>query len=157
MPSDLYHFDESVVARPFADRQDGGPEGPALRVNGTFVALDTLAGGYARILRRWKKGDVVQLDLPMPIRRVLAHDGVEEDRGRAAIQRGPVVYCLEAVDNKRGVAAATLPLDADLQHRFDRNLLGGVEVITGHDLVAIPYFAWNNRGKGEMAVWIPYR
>jgi hypothetical protein len=164
MPSDLYRFAVGSLGRPFQGRQDadGGPERPALRVNGTLVSLDALAGGYARILRRWKKGDVVQLDLPMPIRRVLAHDGVEEDRGKAAIQRGPVVYCLEAVDNAAvdntsRVADAKLPLDAELNHRFDPNLLGGVEVITGKDLVAIPYFAWNNRGKGEMAVWIPYR
>jgi DUF1680 family protein len=97
----------------------------------------------------------------MPIRRVLAHDGVEDDRGTAAIQRGPVVYCREAVDtaardNKGGVTRV-VPLDAELQHRFDATLLGGVEVMTGQDLVAVPYFAWNNRGKGEMAVWIPYR
>src|SRR5262245_65842585 len=99
----------------------------------------------------------------MPVRRVLAHDGVEEDRGKAAIQRGPVVYCREALDNvavdnvaadhtaadhKSGVMKV-LPLDAELRHRFDRGLLGGVEVITGKDLVAVPYFAWNHRGKGE--------
>jgi DUF1680 family protein len=148
MPSDLYRF---------ADGSRGGAEAPTLRVNGTIVALDTLASGYARILRRWKKGDVVQLELPMPVRRVLAHDGVVEDRGKAAIQRGPVVYCLEAVDNKGGVANARLALDAELHHRFDRDLLAGVEVISGKDLVAVPYFAWNNRGKGEMAVWIPYQ
>ena len=95
----------------------------------------------------------------MPIRRVLAHEGVAEDRGKAAIQRGPVVYCLEAVDNTaRGehISDVRLPLGAPLAHQFRAALLGGVEVITGDRLVAVPYYAWNNRGKGEMAVWIPY-
>jgi uncharacterized protein len=102
---------------------------------------------------------VIVLDLPMPIRRVLAHDRVAEDRGRAAIQRGPIVYCLEAVDNSSAgehIGDIRLPLDAPLAHTFKANLLGGVEVITGGHLVAVPYYAWNNRGKGEMAVWIPY-
>jgi DUF1680 family protein len=82
---------------------------------------------------------------------------VDEDRDKAAIQRGPIVYCVEAVDNAGRVANLRLPLDARLRHTFDATLLGGVEVIRNDTLVAVPYYAWANRRKGEMAVWIPYR
>jgi len=67
------------------------------------------------------------------------------------------VYCLEAIDHGGHVTGRALPLDAELQHEFRRDLLGGIEVVTGNGIVAVPYFAWNNRGKGEMAVWIPYK
>ncbi len=146
VPSDLYRF------APTADR---GPERAALQINGKPVPL-AIDKGFARIQRRWQKGDTVVLDLPMPIRRVLAHDGVAEDRGKAAIERGPIVYCVEAVDNGGHVAGLVLPLDAGLTHELRPDLLGGVDVITGKTVVAVPYYAWNNRGKGEMAVWIPY-
>jgi len=148
MPTDLYRF-----AKTASDAS------PSLTVNGARQSL-TLEKGYARLRRKWQKGDVVELTLSMPVRRVLAHEGVAEDRGKAAIERGPIVYCLEAADNGGRVADASLPLDAPLDHHFDRTLLGGVEVVTARSgdrqLVAVPYYAWNNRGKGEMAVWIPY-
>ena len=157
MPSDLYRF------TPSAD------DVPKLAVNGKAASLN-LEKGFASIKRRWQKGDVVELDLPMPIRRVLSHEGVTEDRGRAAIQRGPVVYCLEAVDNDGPVKGLRLPLEAELRYEFKPDLLRGVTVITGkasvkdkegawreQALVAIPYYAWANRGRGEMAVWIPYQ
>jgi DUF1680 family protein len=131
------------------------PERPTLRVNGKAVPL-TIDKGFARIQRRWQKGDVVQLDLPMPIERVLADDRVAEDQGKAAIQRGPIIYSVEGIDNGGTVAELRLPLETTLQHHFDPKLLSGVEVITGNGKVAVPYYAWNNRGKGEMAVWIPY-
>jgi uncharacterized protein len=152
MPTDLYRFADVRLTSTQVRLA------PTLSVNGKPFAL-TLDKGFARVRRRWQKGDVVQLDLPMPIRRVVAHEGVAEDRGKAAIQRGPIVYCLEAVDNSgRAVHVSDihLPLDAPLAHQFRANMLGGVEVITGDHVVAVPYYAWNNRGKGEMAVWIPY-
>jgi uncharacterized protein len=182
MPTDLYRFADvgNVRLKPDAtsgaadvrlkpDATSGATSGahvpsgfsrtsPTLSINGKPVAL-TLDKGFARLHRVWRKGDVIVLDLPMPIRRVLAHDRVAEDRGRAAIQRGPIVYCLEAVDNSSAgehIGDIRLPLDAPLAHTFKANVLGGVEVITGGHLVAVPYYAWNNRGKGEMAVWIPY-
>jgi DUF1680 family protein len=143
---DLYRF--AAAADPSAAQ-------PSIAVNGRPVAL-TLEKGYTRLTRRWKTGDTIQLDLPMPIRRVLAHDAVAEDRDKAAVQRGPLVYCVEGADNGGGAAAVRLPLDVTLQPRFDASLLGGVDMITGHAVVAVPYFAWANRGKGDMVVWIPH-
>ncbi len=147
MPSELYRF---------ADAGSGAPgDTVTLTVNGKAVPVAPVKG-YARIEREWRKGDVVQLDLPMRVRRVLANDAVAEDRSKAAIQRGPVVYCLEGVDNGGHVLQTAVPLDETLTAAFKPDLLGGVEVITGKSVTAVPYYAWNNRGKGEMAVWIPY-
>jgi DUF1680 family protein len=169
MPSDLYRFSGPTRAGRTGGRrgqlgQPGQPaqpaQGPAerarLRVNGLAVPM-TVVNGYARLQRRWIAGDTVELDLPMPVRRLLAHERVEEDRGKAAIERGPIVYCVEDIDNAGHVADVRLSLDTELQHYFDRTLLGGVEVIHGGSVVAVPYYAWANRGKGRMAVWIPYR
>lgn len=115
--------------------------------------------GFATIRRRWRKGDVVDLALPMPVRRVLAHEDVAEDRGKAALQRGPIVYCLESADNGP-LRDLRLPLDVPLTHTFVPDLLNGVDVIRaaldGRTITAVPYYAWNNRGRGEMAVWVPY-
>jgi DUF1680 family protein len=98
--------------------------------------------------------------MPMPVRRVLANDKVADDRGMAAIQRGPIVFALEGVDNGGSLKDVKLPLNTVLSSEFRGDVLGGVEVITGNvggrAVTAIPYYAWNNRGKGEMAVWIPY-
>jgi DUF1680 family protein len=147
MPTDLYRF---------ADRST---EKVTLSVNGRAVEI-AMRDGYAILRRRWRRGDVVNLSLPMPIRRVLANDHVAEDRGKAALQRGPIVYCLEAVDNGGTVADFRLPLDVPLAHAFRADLLKGVEVIEGklgdRSITAVPYYAWNNRGRGEMVVWVPY-
>ena len=120
-----------------------------------------------RLRREWWPGDSVELDLPMPVRRVLAHPGVTADTGRAAVERGPLVYCLEGIDNGTRVRNLVLPLDASLESAFRPDLLGGVVVLSGtvrspgarrpRSVTAIPYFAWANRGPGQMIVWIPYR
>jgi DUF1680 family protein len=152
MPSNLYRFASPVTAA------------PRVSVNGDPVPLQVV-DGFHTIRRRWQHGDVVELALPMPARRVLAHDGVAEDRGKAAIQRGPVVYAIEGVDNGGRARDVVLPLDAPLESDFRRDLLNGVAVVTSRaggpgspgTLTAIPYFVWANRGKGEMAVWIRYR
>jgi hypothetical protein len=93
----------------------------------------------------------------MPVHRVLAHEAVEENGGRAALQRGPLVYALEQVDHDAPVANRLVPLDTPIGHTFRQDLLGGVEVLTGPDLLAVPYYAWANRGRGEMVVWLRYR
>jgi uncharacterized protein len=125
-------------------------------VNGAKVARFRGENGYLRITRRWQKGDVVTVEMSMPISRVFANYSVAENRHKAAIQRGPIVYCVEAIDNGGKASNITLPQNAELTASFDPNLLGGVTVIRGNGVTAIPYFAWNNRGKGEMEVWIPY-
>src|SRR5262249_22013290 len=136
---------------------------PVITLNGAPVAYHPAAGEPASQVshtREWRKGDTLVLDIPMPVRRVLANDRVTEDAGKAVIQRGPVIFALEAVDNGGSLKDVKIPLDATLTSTFKPDLLGGVDVVTGktgeRTFTAIPYYAWNNRGKGEMEVWIPY-
>ena len=134
-----------------------------------------LEKGFARIERLWKKGDVVELALPMPVRRVVAHASVEADQGRVALQRGPIVYAAEWPDNPGGhVRNLLLPDAAPLTTEFRPDLLNGVQVVKAkavalsydaqgkverreQDATFIPYYAWANRGAGEMTVWVPSR
>ena len=150
-----------------------------LKVNGR-PAPHRVTRGYARLRRRWSTGDRVTLSLSMPIERVVAHPGVAEDVGRVALQRGPLVYCLEQCDHATDVRSIVLPDKARLTARFARNLLGGATVIEGTALAcsaagwkgqlyrpasqaktraakirAIPYCLWDNREPGAMAVWLP--
>jgi hypothetical protein len=159
MPTDLYRF------------LDANAERPTLKVNGDAAALD-IRDGYARIRRTWKKGDTAELSFSMPVRRVVAHDSVAADSGRVALQRGPVVFAAEGVDNNGRVFDFFLPDAATLTAEFRPSLLNGVVVITGNTLalskdaagkirneekpfLAIPYYAWANRGPGPMLVWLP--
>jgi len=149
VPTDLYRF---------LDKFEGKP---TLRVNGAPLAID-LENGYAKIRRAWKKGDRIELDLPMPVRRVVAHPAVRAAEGRVAFQRGPLVYCAEGADNGGGVLGLAIPDDAGFTAKFDPALLNGVVVLSGsagwgRPVRLIPYFAWANRGPGEMAVWFPRR
>jgi hypothetical protein len=162
VPSDLYRF------------ADVSNEPVTLKVNGGAVPV-VVEKGYVRIRRDWKPGDAVDLSLPMPVRRVVANGAVEADQGRVALQRGPLVFAAEWPDNPGGhVRNLLLADDAPLTTEFRPALLGGVQVVKGRaatlaynergeverreqDLTAIPYYAWANRGPGEMVVWIPNR
>jgi len=161
MPGDLYRFGDS--------RHD--PLG--IRLNGHPVA-SVASQGFAVIDRRWNRGDTIELELPMPVRRVMADTRVRDDQGRVALARGPLVFAAEWPDNGGRALNVVVPDDAALSTEFRRDLLGGVQVITGnaqevtrgadgrtesrpHRLVAIPYYAWANRGAGEMQVWLPRR
>jgi DUF1680 family protein len=158
--SDLYRY---------ADKAAGAA---SLKINGKTVPLQ-VEKGYVALTREWKSGDTIALDLPMPIRRVLANDQVQADRGRVALERGPIVYTAEWVDNPGGkVRSLMLPDSAKLTAEFQPGLLKGVTVIKGRavglsynaqggvqkqseNFTAIPYYAWANRGRGQMMVWIP--
>ena len=148
--------------------QDAAKKAFTLAVNGQVAASSKVEKGYARIRREWKKGDVIELSLPMPVDRVYAHWKVKADEGRVALQRGPIVYCLEGVDNGKGLAHVYLPLGVPIATEEKADLLGGVTVLktkglqrqaegdpTPVDLVAIPYYAWDHRAAGPMEVWIP--
>lgn len=125
----------------------------------TPVDLTKLDRGYHLIRRVWKKGDKVTLDLAMPVERIEAHPKVVADRGRVAIQRGPLVYCLETVDNGFDVRTAILAKDPQFETEFRPDLLGGIVVIRataadGRRLTAVPYHLWDHRDPGPMVVWI---
>jgi DUF1680 family protein len=151
MPSDLYSY------------LSENPEKVTLKLNGEPIDIKT-DKGYAVIDRKWSKGDTIELDLPMPIRRVIANENVKDDIGKTALVRGPIVYCAEWVDNDNKVLDMVVPDNAEFQTQYKKDLLNGLTVITGdildesgneRKLTAIPYYAWSHRGPGEMTVWLP--
>jgi uncharacterized protein len=151
----------------------------AVTVNGEALE-PPVERGYLSIERVWQSGDVIRLHLDMPVERVYAHPEVRANKGRIALQRGPVIFCLEGVDNGGDLDALVLPPAAQLEAHFDGDLLGGVVVIESAALRetrspevpdtepyvftppvvkpvrlrAIPYFAWDNRDEGDLLVWI---
>jgi len=152
VPSDLYRFAKSKAP----------PVG--LKVNGQATDASPQDDGYVRLRRRWLAGDVVELDLPMTVQRVHAHAKVKDDEGKVALMRGPIIYCLEAVDHP-GVDLSRLLLTPETALRAEHRagLLGSVTVLQGEaladgqrpvTLTAVPYYAWANREQGAMTVWV---
>jgi len=133
----------------------------SIKINGKKISFLT-EKGYALLDREWNKQDVVNLSLPMGIRQVIANKQVKDDLGKVALERGPIVYCLEAADNKN-INDLYLSANSETVNGFKPELLGGIETISGQEsnqkegFTAIPYFAWNNRGINQMKVWIPLK
>jgi DUF1680 family protein len=161
LPGGLYKF------------TDHNSEQVILSVNGTECQRN-LIDGYAVISRKWKSGDRVEINFPMPMRKVMADERVKDDRGKLAFQRGPVIYCAEWPENNTGnVLDLVVNKDALFTTEFESSLLDGIQVIKttgtqtkknpdgtitalGEEPVKfIPYALWNNRGPGQMMVWIP--
>jgi len=162
IPGGLYTFSDSVS------------EEYSLTVNGKSIKTEVI-DGYISLSRKWKKGDRIELYLPMPVRTVIADEKVKEDAGKYAVQRGPLMFCAEWPDNP-DVKVLDLMIDERpaFTSGFEADILNGTEIIktTGYlkvtngdgsvaagesvGLTLIPYHLWNNRGKGEMRVWLPY-
>jgi hypothetical protein len=151
---------------------DASTEAYTLSVNGK-PATSTMKDGYAVIEREWKKGDVVSLNLPMPVRKIAAIDSVKENQNRVALQRGPLVYCVEHVDNGGKAMNLIVPDGVEFTSQYNPDLLQGVVTLQAETpavtvsadgtsvntvtkkITAIPYYAWANRGKGQMQLWLP--
>ncbi|MDB5275415.1 MAG: glycoside hydrolase family protein [Ferruginibacter sp.] len=159
VPSTLYQF------------QGESAEKPVIKVNGAVVDY-TITNGYATIKRTWKKNDKVEVNLPMEVRRVVANEKLKEDIGKVALQRGPLMYCAEWKDNNGKAGNIIMPNSAAFTTEFKPELLNGVMVLKSdvpaivinsseniatvkQPFMAIPYYSWANRGKGEMTVWFP--
>jgi DUF1680 family protein len=144
-----------------------------ITVNGEKLPASAIDKGYVVISRKWKPGDVIQLDFPMPVRTVVADEKVKADADKLAVQRGPVIYCAEWADNAEGkVLDLVVNKDASFTTSFDtlfggtqlirtsgkqsrRTLDGKIELSDNVDITLIPYALWNNRGAGQMMVWLP--
>ena len=160
-------------------RIPGWSRSAKLSVNGQEVEVEPITDmGYACVRREWKAGDVVELQFPMPVERIHAHPAVKEDTGLVALQRGPIVYCLEQADNPVPLNRIVLPPHTEFKAEFKPDVLNGVVVIEADALLiddsdwekslyragavkakpfritAIPYYAWDHRQPGEMRVWI---
>lgn len=159
VPGDLYAY---------ADQRELGYQ---VSVNGEVVPVSP-EKGYLTIERVWKKGDVIDIHFDMEPRMVVAHEEVEANRGRVAIERGPVVYCAEWADNDCSVSGVLLNKKPAFSVEYKSDLLYGINQIKTSGqllkydaggrlsvedvlLTLIPYYAWAHRGKGEMAVWLP--
>lgn len=162
IPGDLYSFIGNIT-----------PSIPVF-VNGQAVDYK-MNKGYAVINRIWKKGDRITLDLPMEVERIVANNNVKADKGRFSFQRGPLVYCLEGVDQKDStVQNIVIDSSGNVETIFNDQMLNGIMTLQAQGYIvakdssnnvhtaekrtitAIPYYGWNNRGSGEMEVWIPY-
>jgi DUF1680 family protein len=159
VPSDLYRFADTPAPA------------PVVKVNGRAVPM-TIERGYVAVTRTWAPGDGIELNLPMPVRRIAAHEKVAANRDRVALQRGPIVYAAEWPDNPNGkVRNIVLPDASAMRAEFRADLLSGVSIVKGRAVglsldekgavqkaeqpfVAIPYATWANRGRGQMAVWL---
>ncbi|MEN8153006.1 MAG: galactose-1-epimerase [Acidobacteriota bacterium] len=162
VPSDLYQYMNSSDKKPY------------IKINNRKVEY-FINKGYARINRYWEKGDLIEIDFPMPVRKVIANKNVLENRKKYSLEKGPIVYCAEWVDNGGKVHNLLLDKNSDFAYEFKENLINGVTVLKGtaeifpknksdssligkkQNFIAIPYYAWAHRGKGEMKVWFPYR
>ena len=160
IPSDLYSF------------KNNSSQKTIVIVNGKEMPYE-IKNGYAVINRKWKKNDVVEVKLPMEVRKVTANSNLKNDIGKVALQRGPIMYCAEWVDNNGKASNIVLPANTAFQSEFNPTLLNGIETIhaevpvvivseNGESIhtekqkfTAIPYYAWANRGKGEMMLWFP--
>ena len=146
LPGDLYSYANAPTAK------------PVILVNGESVSYET-EQGYAVLDREWKSGDEVELSLPMQVRTVKASELVEDDKGKVAIERGPIVYCVEEKDNPE-IGTIQVSEGTQFESNYDADLLAGVEVIKAsgktkkETFTAIPYYVWNNRGANKMDVWL---
>ncbi len=158
VPSDLYHF------------VDQNAESFSIKLNGKEKTTE-LEDGYVVLRSNWKTNDSIELDLPMPIRKIEANQNVTNDQGKLAYQRGPIVYCFEDKDNNDAFLFDLFSTpEVPVQSTFEENLLGGIvtlstkayrvrksdqtKIIEPTILKAIPYYAWNNRGTANMLIWL---
>ncbi|TAL03941.1 MAG: glycoside hydrolase family 127 protein [Verrucomicrobia bacterium] len=187
LPSDLYTYDDATPAKwtlqvngknvSFTQSRSSGRESAQTESQDsqsrlTSAATAEISNGFAVITREWKSGDEITLDLPMPVRRVAGNPKVAATKNQVALERGPIVYAFEGVDNNGAVFDAVLPTSATIKAEHRADFLGGVTVLNITDaqrvalndssklaskptrLTAIPYSVWANRGLSPMAVWL---
>ena len=160
VPGDLYHYSSKNISK------------PVILVNGEKVNYSEV-NGYAVINRTWQKGDVIKVEFPMEVKKVISNPGIKQNDNRLALQYGPLMYCVEGIDNPGLNAGLVVPENTVFTTVFEPHLLEGVNTIrfeapviaiasdgkslnTEERIIkAIPYYAWNNRGAYDMQVWLP--
>ena len=155
-------------------------EGTSIKVNGKKIKTKIVAGKFAKINRQWQKGDIITVDMPMEVTFVEGHPRIEEVRNQVAIKRGPVVYCIESPDLPKNTEILDVYIsgNTELKPEYRSDFLGGITMINGNVLLRtddndgmyrkikkpkwksyqtqfVPYYAWSNRGRAEMTVFMP--
>jgi DUF1680 family protein len=151
---------------------DGVPDHYSIILNGKAI-INKYENGYVTVETEWKKGDILELNFPMEVKEIKAREELKQDKGRVAIQRGPIVYCIEGADNNGKAWNIIIPentrfetIDYKVLDESVKALTAEVPVVTVGDdglslktekkkIIAIPYYTWANRGKNEMQVWLP--
>lgn len=161
-------------------RIPGWAQSSDIALNGVALTNIATSRGYAQIRRQWRKGDAIEMILPMPVERLYANPNVRCDIGRVCLRRGPLIYCVEEIDNPATpVPLLRLPAASQPSAEFRKDLLGGIVAVSAEAevarddagdsalyqpqpfaresarLTAVPYYIWNNRGPNRMAVWLP--
>lgn len=162
MPSDLYAFEDTTTKK------------IVININGKPTEYN-MENGYAVITKTWKKGDQIRLTLPMTVEKIISNEKVVNNKGKVALQFGPLIYCFESPDNSRATSNLIVPQNTSFTPTYQSALLNGVMTLQGNGLAvivdpdkntvttkaqtitAIPYYSWAHRGKGEMAVWVPQK
>ncbi|MEP6614164.1 MAG: glycoside hydrolase family 127 protein [Mucilaginibacter sp.] len=156
IPSDLYSFENMSSSK------------IEIKLNGQPLKYH-IENGYAVVNRKWKKGDQVQMNLPMDVKKITANKALVDDRNKIALQRGPIIYSAEWKDNNGKVSDLMIPGNTIFKPQYEKDILNGITVLKGDAirsgdlkkgtkkvvLTAIPYYTWANRGPGEMTVWFP--
>jgi DUF1680 family protein len=156
VPGNLYSYIDRVE------------EKTGISINGEHVKYIVDKFGYFSLNRNWKDGDVIEIEFPFEVKKIVAHPNVKEDKGKMAVERGPIVYCLEWPDCEGGhVHGLGFDPVSELRPWFDKDFFGGATVINGKaknlglhysepkSIKLIPYYLWANRGAGEMSLWLP--
>jgi DUF1680 family protein len=142
IPGNLYAY-EDKLSKPVT-----------LSINGKKSEA-VIEKGYIKLNRKWKKGDVVELSLDMPVRKVVSNENIKSNAGKVAIERGPVLYCAEGHDNGGKALSISMSGTQDFTPVFQKEMLGGINVLKSKEenVTLIPYYAWANRGASEMTIW----
>ncbi|MFI1772417.1 aceric acid hydrolase [Thalassobellus citreus] len=162
-------------------RIPGWSQESTIAINNKMINEDVVSGSYSSISRKWKKGDVIELNIPMPVELMQGNPLVEEIKNQVAVKRGPIVYCLESEDISKKTDINNIVLDINSQFTTNKINIANREVhaIKGKafvekgdwskalykpiskdketvDINLVPYFSWGNRSKGDMTVWMSY-
>jgi len=140
VPGDLYSYVEEPVKE------------VRLFVNNEPVDIK-IVNGYISLNQSWKEGDLVELVLPMKTKKVIPNENIKEIAGKVAIERGPIVYCAEQVDNLSGVLNKKIDVQSEFTPKYDDSILHGIVKLETDSMSLVPYYAWSHRGVGEMEVW----
>lgn len=140
VPSDLYSFTNNTNSK------------TEILVNGKKITFQ-IENGYATISKLWKKGDKITVNFPMDVKTIKSHPNIVTNKNTLAVQRGPILYCAEGEDNLG--QSLSINENSKWEAQYEANILNGVSILKGKDMILVPYVVWGHRSISPMAVWLP--